>query len=341
MKLTRPYLLFLNPIYWVIAFLRNLFYDLGIFKSSFFNLPIIVIGNLSTGGTGKTPHTEYLISLLSSTKKVAVLSRGYGRKIAGFQTVKTTSTANEVGDEPAQIKKRFPNVAVVVDADRVHGVQTLLADKNQPEVILLDDAFQHRKLQAGFYILLTPFQQLFTDDFVLPAGNLREPKSGYDRANVIVVTKCPPQITEAEKQKIINKIKPKSHQEVFFSAIVYSQILSLNAVFKLQSGFVLVTGIANPAPLLAHLAAEKAVFKHHNFPDHYAFSKTDTEKIIANAKQLGYNQVLTTEKDFQRLDISALEKVGLHVAYLPISIQILEQQQTFNKLVLDFVSGYD
>jgi tetraacyldisaccharide 4'-kinase len=341
MKLPRPFLLFLNPIYWLVTFLRNLFYDLGIFKSTFFNLPIIAIGNLSTGGTGKTPHTEYLIRLLKEKKKIAVLSRGYGRKSVGFQEATIETSELTVGDEPKQMKKKFPDVCVVVDADRVSGVNHLLQKQNPPEVILLDDAFQHRKLQAGFYVLLTPYSHLFIDDWVLPAGNLREPRSGYARANCIVVSKCPATLSEEEKQAIVKRLKQKSHQQLFFSTIVYDTPIAAHNEFDIRKAFVLVTGIAKAAPLVNHLENQSAKFSHLDFPDHYVFTKKDTQKMIATAKEKGCTQLLTTEKDFQRIDIAAIEDAGLTLAYLPIVIKILGNESSFNQSVLDFISSYD
>ena len=341
MKLTRPLLLFLNPIYWLVTFLRNLFYDLGIFKSTFFNIPIIAIGNLSTGGSGKTPHTEYLIRLLKNKKKVAVLSRGYGRKSVGFQEATLKSSELTVGDEPKQMKKKFPEVSVVVDADRVSGVNHLLKNQNPPELILLDDAFQHRKLQAGFYILLTQYAHLFVDDWVLPAGNLREQRSGYARANCIVVSKCPALISEDEKQAIAKRLKLKSHQQLFFSTIVYDQPVSAHVEFDMGKEFVLVTGIASASPLVKYLEKLEAKFSHLDFPDHYAFAKKDTQRMIATAQETGCKQVLTTEKDFQRIDLVALEDAGLTLAYLPIAVKFLGNQDAFDQAIVDFVSTYD
>jgi len=341
MKLARPYLVLLNPIYWVIVFFRNLFYDLGIFKSEFLNIPIIAIGNLSTGGTGKTPHTEYLIECLKEHKKLAVLSRGYRRESVGYQEATKQPDALQIGDEPAQIKSKYPEITVAVDVDRVNGVKTLLAKNNPPEVILLDDAFQHRKLQAGFYVLLSPYQHLFVDDWVLPAGNLREQRKGYERAQCIVVTKCPSDLSAQERQNIISRIKPKSHQEVFFSTIAYANPLPLTSAFDFQKGFVLVTGIADASPLTRHLQDSKKEFQHLNFADHYRFSEADTMEIIAKAREKGLCQVLTTEKDYQRIDVSKLIQEGIQIAYLPISMRFIGDEQDFSKQILDYVTSYD
>lgn len=341
MKLARPFLILFNPIYWVVVFIRNLFFDLGIFGSQFFNLPIIAIGNLSTGGTGKTPHTEYVVELLKDKKRVAVLSRGYRRDSVGFQEAASEPDALRIGDEPAQIKSKFPEITVAVDADRVNGVKKLLSKNKPPEVIVLDDAFQHRKLQAGFYILLTSCNQLFVDDWVLPAGNLREQRKGYSRAHAIIVTKCPPNLSADARQKITARIKPKSHQEVYFSSISYAAPLPESAGFNFKKHFVLVTGIADSAPLVNYLEEQNSIFEHLNFADHYRFTEADTEKIIETAKSRNTSQILTTEKDFQRLDVNKINQAKIKVSYLPISMHFLAKQKSFDQQILDFVSSYD
>ena len=211
------------PVYYTITALRNKLYDLGIKKPVSYNFPIICIGNLSVGGTGKTPMVEYLISLLKGEYKVATLSRGYKRKTEGFQLADEIATAETLGDEPFQFYNKFGNeILVAVDADRNNGIEKLRNLKKSPDVILLDDAFQHRKVKAGFNILLTTYKKPYSQDYVLPTGNLREPKSGAKRANIIVVTKCPENISEADKLKIIKSLNPEKHQHVFFSAIQYA-----------------------------------------------------------------------------------------------------------------------
>ena len=341
MKLSRPYLILFNPIYWLVVFLRNLFFDLGIFKSTFFNLPIIAVGNLSAGGTGKTPHTEYIIKLLKDKKRIAVLSRGYGRSSVGYQEATSTPDAQRIGDEPAQIKSKFLEITVAVDADRVNGVRKLLAKKNQPEVIVLDDAFQHRKLQAGFYVLLTSYNHLFIDDWVLPAGNLREQRSGYSRAHAIIVTKCPADLSLKSQKEIALRIKSKTHQRIYFSAISYAMPQPESAGFKFEKPFVLITGIADANPLLTQLKEQNATFEHLNFADHYRFEAKDIEKIIETTKNNHCKQILTTEKDFQRLDLNALYEAKIKVSYLPISIQFLDDAHGFDTQILDYVSSYE
>ena len=208
-------------LYWAITAIRNHFYDKGLFTSYTFDLPVIAIGNLSTGGTGKTPQTEYLIRLLSGRYRVATLSRGYKRKSKGFVLAGDSANAAILGDEPYQFHSKFQNIRVAVDADRKNGIGQLLSLSPRPEVILLDDAYQHRRVKAGFYILLTAYGDLYADDFILPAGNLREGRSGAKRAAVIIVTKCPPELSQSEQVKIRAKLKAQPGQKVYFTHIDY------------------------------------------------------------------------------------------------------------------------
>jgi tetraacyldisaccharide 4'-kinase len=219
MILLRKLLFPLAILYGFITSIRNYLYDKGILKSYSFDIPVIAVGNLSVGGTGKTPQIEYLIRLLSPNYKVATLSRGYKRKSEGFILADANANAEILGDEPFQYYKKFPQIQVAVDADRHNGITQLLAQKEKPEVILLDDAFQHRKVKAGFYILLTAYDELFCDDYLLPTGNLRESRNGAKRANMIIVTKCPPNITELAQENIKRKIG--LNLPVFFSFVEY------------------------------------------------------------------------------------------------------------------------
>ena len=213
MNLLRKLLFPFAILYGFITFLRNYLYDKGFLKSYSFNIPVIAVGNLSVGGTGKTPQIEYLIRLLSPNYKVATLSRGYKRKSEGFVLADANATAEIIGDEPFQYYKKFPTIKVAVAADRKNGIEQLLNQKEKPEIILLDDAFQHRKVKAGFYILLTSYGDLFSDDFILPTGNLRESRSGAKRADVIIVTKCPKDISDAEQERIRQKLMRFLHHK--------------------------------------------------------------------------------------------------------------------------------
>jgi len=221
MNLLRKILFPFAILYGIITSIRNFLFDVGILKSYSFDLPIIAVGNLSVGGTGKTPQIEYLIRLLSDTYKIATLSRGYKRQSKGFVLADSGSNATVLGDEPFQFYQKFPEIQVAVDADRKNGIEQLLLQKEIPQIILLDDAFQHRKVKAGFYILLTSYGDLYSNDFILPTGNLRESRSGAKRANIVVVTKCPKMLSHKEQKSIQSKLKLTKNQELYFSFIDY------------------------------------------------------------------------------------------------------------------------
>lgn len=332
MKLLRYILFPVVPIYYSVTWLRNKLYDLGIKKSSNYNLPLICVGNLSVGGTGKSPMVEYLINFLKSDYRIATLSRGYKRNTQGFQLANTKSTAQTIGDEPFQFYNKFKNeILVAVDSNRRNGIEKL-KDQN-PDVILLDDAFQHRKVKAGLNILLTTFDNPFYNDIVLPTGNLREPKSGASRADIIVITKCPDELNAALKESVIKKIKPKKHQHVFFSFINYSdKIVGLKSTKSINdlNQFTLVTGIANASSLVKFLKAKGLIFEHLNFKDHHNFTINDIDTL--DRKEL----IVTTEKDFMRLKAHATLKDKLY--YLPIKVT-LDNDVKFNKLVSDFIKN--
>ncbi len=331
MKLIRFLLFPIAVVYDVITSIRNHFFESGFFSSKTYTTPTIVVGNLSVGGTGKSPQIEYLIRLLKDQYKVATLSRGYKRKTEGFQIVNNAHTAEDVGDEPLQFFSKFDNITVAVDANRREGIEKLQKKKN-PDVILLDDAFQHRKVKAGFYILLTKYNDLYVDDFLLPTGNLRESKRGAKRADVVVVTKCP-QLTDAEKLKVKKKLKLQKHQQLFFSSIVYNEFLRGEEEVSLASlkekEIVLVTGIAAPSPLLTFLTSEGIQFTHLKFPDHHNFTDADILKITKASQQ---KMILTTEKDYVRL------KGRLNnLFYIGIKTTFLEYEQSFNNGILDYI----
>lgn len=333
MKLLR-YLLFpIVPIYFFVTWLRNKLYDFGIKKSTSYNFPVICVGNLSVGGTGKTPMIEYLIRLLKSEHHIATLSRGYKRQTEGFFIADKNATALSMGDEPFQFYQKFEDIIVSVDGNRVHGISELMALPKPPEIILLDDAFQHRRVKAGFNILLTSFDDLYTDDILLPTGNLREPRVGSKRADVIVVTKCPENLSEEKKREIKRKINPLENQEVFFGHIAYSQSIK-NNVAKIDldtlksQPFSLVTGIANPKPLVGHLKSMGLQFEHLKFKDHHDFSESDINSL--KKKKL----ILTTEKDLVRLQPHFTKEEGLY--YLPIEMKI-DRQKQFDVLISKFV----
>ncbi len=313
--------------------LRNGLYNNGFLESSSFEVPVICVGNLNVGGTGKSPMVEYLLRLLQKDYKLATLSRGYKRQSKGYHLVQKEDSALQVGDEPLQFKTNFPDVMVAVDANRRAGIKNLMA--SSPDVVILDDAFQHRKVKASHYILLTSFGKLYTNDLLLPAGNLRESAAGAERADLIVVTKCPSDISETQMKEIERQLKPLKHQKVFFSTIKYSEnVFSETKRFPLEKlrseEFTLVTGIANPQPLVDYLQSGNLKFEHWEFPDHHIFSDAE----IASFKKL--NTILTTQKDYMRLK----EKITSDkLFYLPIEISILrDQKEEFDKKIRDFAN---
>jgi tetraacyldisaccharide 4'-kinase len=333
MKILRIFLFPIVPIYFLVTWMRNKFYDLGIFKSKQYEFPVIAVGNLSTGGTGKTPMVEYIIRLLKDNYKLATLSRGYGRKTQGFLLGSDAVTAESLGDEPFQFYHKFKNdVEVAVDENRQHGISELRNLNNKPDVILLDDAFQHRKVKAGFYVLLTTYDKLYSDDFLLPTGNLREPREGAKRAHIIVVTKCPQHVTDLEKQKIKQQLRVLPNQKLFFSSISYSENVfssTTDKPLKSLTNITLVTGIANPKPLTSYLKGLNLSFNHLKFTDHHHF----TEQEIHDFEAL--DCILTTEKDFMRL--KSYESLTDKLFYLPISIKI-DNKEVFDKTIIEFVN---
>src|SRR5690606_6484644 len=325
MKNLRKILFPFSLIYVAVTSLRNFLYDKGIKKSTAFNLPIIAVGNLSVGGTGKTPMVEYLIRLLSDRYSLAVLSRGYKRKSKGFYLANDTTTLEEIGDEPFQYHSKFKNIHVAVNADRVEGVNTILATLPKTEIVLLDDAFQHRKIKAGFYIMLTAYNDLFYNDLVLPAGNLRECKSGVKRANVVVVTKCPTDLSEQEMFQIKSKIDI-DNDKIFFSTINYHQTVTHNVeeipVIDLKNDFIAVAGIAKPEYFYEYLNCTKNDCL--TFSDHHFFSDQDLKNILQKANG---RKIITTEKDYMRLQ-NQLPKNQLF--YLPIEMDFIKEIEQFN-----------
>ena len=334
MNLLRKILFPVVPFYHLATWLRNKAFDSGFLESRSYGLPIITVGNLSVGGTGKTPMVEYLIRLLKDEFFLATLSRGYKRKTKGFIKADKEVSVESIGDEPFQIYNKFNDISVSVDVDRQNGISQLLNLKHPPEVILLDDALQHRKVKAGLNILLTAYDNLYIKDFVLPTGNLREPISGAKRADVVVVTKCPDVIDELEKQSIRFSLKLSNHQRLFFSTInyahtIYSQDSNKPLTYLKEKSFTLVTGIANANPLLEFLNIKGLNFEHLNFKDHHDFTDNDLKEL--NTKSF----ILTTEKDFVRIK----DKITTEVYYLPIQISICESE-IFDRLIKNFVTNF-
>ncbi len=333
-------------IYGALIWLRNRLYDSGFSSSIKFSVPVISVGNLSVGGTGKTPHVEYLISLLRYQYKVATMSRGYKRRTQGFILADENANALRIGDEPMQYKIKFPDIDVSVAEERMTGIPTLLQKRYDIDVVLLDDAYQHRSVKPGLNILITDFSKPFYDDWILPYGSLRESRKAYVRADVIIVSKCPPALTESEAQEIRNRIKPQPHQQVFFTAIVYGQpyeIFSGAPVSLNQKNALLVCCIARPEPLIAEVKKQAADVHVLSYADHHYFLSRDMEEISETLKnwEAAEKFMVTTEKDATRLLLQKekLELLKTPVVVLPIRVVFLLDgaAATFQNRVLGYL----
>ncbi len=331
---------------------RNLLFEMGILKSRSFNVPVISVGNITVGGTGKTPHVEYLIRLLKDRAKVAVLSRGYKRMSHGFVLADKNTTVNDIGDEPYQMKTKFPDITVAVDRKRTRGIDKLTSGEQvkDTDVILLDDAFQHRYVKPGINILLVDYHRLIIYDALLPAGRLREPVKSKDRADIVIVTKCPKDLKPMEFRVITKAMKLYPYQQLFFSTHEFE---SLRPVFTgdpvqpelskalADKNVMLLTGIASPEQMQAELQGYTKNVTPLSFSDHHAFMKKDVEQINETFSSLPSPKlIITTEKDETRLlQVEGLSKeVKRHLYVLPIKIQILlDQENTFNQTILSYV----
>jgi tetraacyldisaccharide 4'-kinase len=334
-------------VYGLIIIIRNKCYDWGVFSSVQFDLPVIGVGNLAVGGSGKTPVTEYLVNLLAD-HKIAILSRGYGRKTKGFILADEHATATTIGDEPMQYFHKFTNVSVAVCEDRVKGIRLLEKDH---DLIILDDAFQHRHVKAGYNILLFEYSSLFRFSWLLPTGNMREPFQGYKRAQAILITKSPVQLPKGIRGKIESKFAPPQKQALHFAVIrynalkpVYAGSLATQKTITETTQVFLLTGIAQVEPLLQHLRTEFDMLELHQYPDHHPFSPAEIGKLVRSYKQhvSADKCILTTEKDAQRLLDAGIKEllVDLPVFYLPIAVEIQAKDKlAFNNHILDYVSN--
>ena len=326
-------------LYGGIMLLRNFLYDRGIFKTTKFDLPVISGGNLTVGGTGKPPHVEYLLRQLQGYK-TATLSRGYKRSTSGFLLANPNVSAATIGDEPFQYYLDFPETTVAVCEKRAVGIQKLLELKPETEVVILDDAFQHRAVTPGLNLLITDFYRRFDSDYMLPTGLLREPRSGARRADAVIVSKCPAELTTAEKSAIENGIKKytKTGTHVFFTSYQYGQTVGFGAEKVCRKKIVLLTAIANASPLVTYLQqADYQIMAHLNFPDHHHYSGEDLQKTAQVLQQFGAGNVsiLTTRKDAVKLMQPAFAATiaQLPFFYLPVQVKFLEKEAEFNKLV--------
>jgi len=355
MLLLRILLLPISFLYGRIVAFRNKLFDWKILKSEQFDIPVISVGNITVGGTGKSPQVHYLMDLLRKQYKVATVSRGYKRKTKGFVEVTAQSTVDEVGDEPKQFKLNFPDATVTVSEKRAEAIHLLLKSSTVPDVILLDDAFQHRWVKAGLSILLIDYNYLQEPDYMIPSGTMRESKNGQDRANIIIVTKSPKILSPMEKRRFIEVVAPQQHQILYFSYIHYHRLKAMTpAAEKIlqemgeirlsEYKILLFTGIANSAPLLAHLSDICREVKEVKFADHYNFTVEDLQFAAAGYRNILSNKkiLITTEKDAVRLfENPAIEAMaGLPLFYLPIEIKFHEESASFNEQVLDYVQHH-
>ena len=342
----------LLPLSWLYGqgvALRNALFDMGILESRSYDIPIINVGNLTVGGTGKTPHTEYLIRLLSPTLKVAVLSRGYKRKTKGYVLATDNSSVEDIGDEPWQMRQKFPDIYIAVDRNRRHGIERLCNDEatKDVDVILLDDAYQHRYVQPGINILLVDYHRMVTDDRLLPAGRLREPKESMSRAHMVVVTKCPHDIKPMDYSVIQRQLSLMPCQGLFFTTFRYGKLRSLFSnderplpTKSRAEHIMLLTGIASPEQMRIDLSRYCNDITPLSFPDHHYFTAEDTELINQTFAHLPQPRlIVTTEKDASRLrqvkGLSQEVRAALHV--LPVEVEFLRNEQdNFN----DKITGY-
>lgn len=348
--LLKPVRILLFPfslVYALIVIVRNWCYDKNIFSSASFNLPVICIGNLVVGGTGKSPMVEFLIKKLNNDFSIAVLSRGYKRKTRGYALANEFSTALDIGDEPMQFHIKFPDVAVAVGEERIVAIPQLLHDRPATNAIILDDAFQHRSVKAGLNILLTDYSNLFTRDWFLPTGDLRDEKKSYRRSEIIVVTKCREDLSQEEKLELIREIGPLPMQCVFFSTIQYGMayhIISKKSYALNESTEVLlVTGIASPEQLKEYLLNRSKTYYEISYSDHYIFTIDDLNEIVRRFNQIKAPNkiILTTEKDAVRLTKFQQELAGLPFYVIPIEPKFLfEEEKKFMGLVTTFISNF-
>ncbi|MDQ1296315.1 MAG: Tetraacyldisaccharide 4-kinase [Bacteroidota bacterium] len=340
-------------IYGFLTSIRNFLYNAEILKSHEFSIPLICVGNLTIGGTGKTPHTEYLAGLLKQNFRVAILSRGYKRKSSGFRFADSNSKVSDIGDEPMQIFRKFPDITIAVDRNRVRGVEKILKEKPETAVIILDDGFQHRKITPGYSILLSDFDRLMIRDHLLPYGNLRESINNMDRADIILITKSPDDISPIQRRLIVKEVRKAPYQNLYFTSVVYKDPVpvfenSLHGVIPLSlndsgsCGIVLVTGIANPKTFYEYLGKSFNEIIHLRFADHHIYTFNDYNKISDAWASLRSPRkyVITTEKDAVRLReiTNFTEPLKSSFYYIPVGVKFLnDDKEEFDNMIVDYV----
>jgi tetraacyldisaccharide 4'-kinase len=349
-KLIKILLIPFSLLYGLGIGIRNFAYKYNLLKGVEFNLPIISVGNLTVGGAGKTPHIEYLIRLLKDYIDIATLSRGYGRKTKGFLLVNPNDTAEDVGDEPLQFKRKYPDILVSVSENRTFAIPKLIMEKTDLQAVLLDDAFQHRNIEPGLNILLTEYQYPYTKDFLLPSGRLREWPSAASRADIIIVSKCPNELSESDKQAMIAELEPLSYQKIFFSYYSYLKPYYIfNPVYRAplneELNILLISAIARTEYLVEHLEAAVNSVRVLQFEDHHYFTKYDVGQLKRNFELIESKNkiILTTEKDAMRLELhrSYLLEHKLPVFVLPIEVTFHgEDGNNFNKIIQQYLLNF-
>lgn len=326
-------------LYNLVTGIRNRMYDLGLRPSIKFDVPVVAVGNLTVGGTGKTPMTEYLIRLLVKDYKVATLSRGYGRKTKGFRMADSSDNADTIGDEPFQMYQKFgKSTSVAVGEDRAFAIPNILQASPEIDVILLDDAYQHRSVSPSLNILLSDYHRPFYNDYLLPAGRLRESRNSANRADVVVVTKCPSTLTDEAMIEIDKSIRVYVEKPVFFSRIRYRHPLAFaDHNKKISHEVVLLTGISNPKPLVLFVKQNFKLVKHFNFPDHHTYTISDLKAIVRYVEENPTVSILTTEKDKVKLAVSQFNQLRsqLSLFYLSIELEFIKSGGNFDAIVLN------
>lgn len=345
--LLKPLMYPLSLLYGLIVWLRNRLYDSGFISSIKFSVPVISVGNLSTGGTGKTPHIEYLIRLLQYEYRVATMSRGYKRSSNGFYLANAQTDVRMIGDEPMQFYRKFPEVAVSVCEDRMTGIPRLLSERSDIDVVLLDDAFQHRSVKPGLNILIVDYNKPFFKDYILPFGSLRESRNAYKRADIIVVSKCPDNVSEQQLSAFEQQIQVQPHQKLYFSKIVYDQPTDIftGLPYNMEEqphNIVMVSGIAKPEPMKQYLQNMGHQVHLLRYPDHHYFTQANLEEMIQTIKnwEVTPKVLVTTEKDATRLErfSTELATLGIPVLVLPIKVDFLQRGSDFEEQVKNYIA---
>ena len=331
MTFFRKFLFPFSILYFFIISLRNILFDTGLLKSKHFDIPLIGIGNLSSGGTGKTPLVEYIFKHFAANFNLSLLSRGYKRSTSGYVKANNYSNPSSIGDEPYQILEKFKNIQIAVDQNRVRGAENLIKESPNLKAIILDDCFQHRYVSLKLNILLSTYDNPFFKDCMLPVGDLRESRYEYKRADIIIITKCPQKLEDTAMDEFENLVKLKKHQSIFFTSIKYNDTLFGKSTIQIEelqnSNILLVTGIANSLPLTEHLNDKNIQFDHLNFSDHYNYSLNDINKI---KNKYSNRIIITTEKDFKKLNDLKLKN---ELYYLEIKIQFLKNENSFKAII--------